>query len=401
MWLILVALTAAVFLLVGILLFIRRNRREISIRSPWLLLCSHIGNMCEQISLLLKLSGHLPKHNMHWSNAIGIIFHFLYYFPYLLRGYRLHFVFYSQLDHMPANDAYFLQHIRQSQQIWLVVILVCIMLPLSILVVVTQVELDLGSYSPSSYTFESVYIGVLFTEELIFVLMIYSLRHVEKEYGMNRELVIVCVLWFFNSGFSLRSKIWFWDTELLVRNFVIMCVSVLYPLIKSYRQPEMKETLTLSTLYSVPLVLQNELSFEYFESFLQSKNYSLCAHPTKEEAMESAGYTVLNLYMMCKVYIHSTTACPAEQLLGELDAFQGGYSLLPEELVQVARKELREKEGNLEGANALQSFLYELLRTFYFPMFQRSPLFGALCKEVEQAEFRSRRAIFLSDSVLK
>ena len=392
----LAGVTAGVYLLIGILMLLRRNRREISSKSPWLLFFSHIGNMCEQVVLLLQLSEWLNHGNKNWSDSVAIFFHFLYYFPYLLRGYRLHFVFYTELGRRPQEEAYFLRHLKRSKQTMLLKILFCLMLPIAILAILLvffgHMKEDGPHKDHQEYTFDSIYIAVQFLEDILFILMIYALRHVSKDYSMTRELLIVCFLWYFNSVFSLRCEyLGFWWYELLARNVVIMCVSVLYPLIKSYYQPSLNDDMTLEALYMLPLVLEHEVSFTYFEAYLRSKNTGLNLRPTNEEAMQAAGLTVLHLYMTCKVHKHNPSDSPAETLLADFQSFKAQYELLPAELMQGVEQDLAGDEGCSEGLIAAETFLFELLRTFYFPMFQRSVLFGCLCKEVEQAELRGYR----------
>jgi hypothetical protein len=405
----LAGVTAGVYLLIGILVLVRRNRKEISSKSPWLLLFSHIGNMCEQVVLLLQISGWLNHGNRRWSDSIAVFFHFLYYFPYLLRGYRLHFVFYTELGRRPQEEAYFLTHLKRSKQTWLLRTLFLLMFPIAILSVLLAFFGHMDEDGPQNnhleYSFDSVYIAVQFTEDILFILMIYALRHVSKDYSMTRELLIVCFLWYFNSVFSLRYEyLGFWFYELLARNVVIMCVSVLYPLIKSYHQPSLNDNMTLEALYMLPLVLEHEVSLTYFEAYLRSKNTGLNLRPTNEEAMEAAGLTVLNLYMTCKVHKHTPSDYPAATLLADFQSFKAQYELLPTELMQRVAKDLDGDDGWSEGLMAAEMFLFELLRTFYFPMFQRSVLFGCLCKEVEQAELRGYRlgaASFIHEEGLK
>lgn len=401
--------TAGVYLLIGILVLIRRNRKEISSKSPWLLLCSHVGNMCEQVVLLLQLSDLLDYGNKRWSDSVAIFFHFLYYFPYLLRGYRLHFVFYTELGRRPQEEAYFLTHLKRSKQTWLLKVLFFLMLPIAILAALLAAFANLNKNGPhkyhKDYSFESIYIAVQFLEDILFITMMYSLRHVSKDYSMTRELLIVCFLWYLNSVFSLRYEYYgFWWYELLTRNVVIMCVSVLYPLIKSYHQPSLNDNMTLEALYVLPLVLEHEVSFTYFEAYLRSKNTGLNLRPTNEEAMEAAGLTVLHLYMSCKVHKHNPNDYSPETLLADFQSFKAQYELLPTDLMQEVEQDLTGEEGRLEGLTAAETFLFELLRTFYFPMFQRSMLFGCLCKEVEQAELRGYRlgaASFIHEEEVK
>lgn len=410
-WPVLAGVTVGVYILLGLLVFLRRNRQEITCRSPWLLLISHLGNMCEQVILMLQLSDLFDHDKKYRSDSIAIFFHFLYYFPYLLRGYRLHFVFHTELGRRPHEDAYFLQHLQRSKQTWLLKVLFCLMLPLAVLVVLMDTVLKVGQDEPhrrhtdADYSFDSIYSAVQFAEEMLFILMIYSLRHVNRDYSMNRELLVVCCLWYFNSVFSLRSRyISFWWYELIGRNIIIMCVSVLYPLIKSYQLPALNTGLTLAALHSLPIILENELSFSYFESFLRSKNCGVALHPSNEEAMEAAGQTVLHLYMMCIIRKTCPSECPSETLLNDLQSFKALYELLPSELMQRVERDLDGDDGGSKGLLAVEAFLMELLRTFYFPMFQRSALFGCLCRDVEQAELRTYRlaaASFIHEEGLK
>ncbi len=380
------------YTLLAVILLLRRHRKEISCRSPWLLACSHAGNAIQGASFLVQLLG-----NTEQAQIVAIpqiMSHFLFYFPYILRGYRLYFVFYSDLGESNKGHNYFLRHLKRSRQVWLLGLLAVLMVPV-VLMCTALAMLDRLEFKANVYSkedgfgwFALVYIAVAFIEQIVLIIVIYALRHVDRDYSMSRELVFICVLWYFNLLFSYHTNLWNWTYEVLARNTVIMCVSVLLPVIQSYKRPEMKETLTLQSLRALPVILENPLPHDYFQQFLRARSPKTPLTVLDTE-LELAGDTVLDLYLRCQIYQDRPSLSAAEETIQELHNFSEEFSILPSELLQQIN--LRSQGPTSELLVPAENFLWELLETHYFPLFQQSVLFSSLCRFVEQSELRAGR----------
>ena len=375
-----------IYLSIGTLVLLRRNRRQINCRSPWLLLISHIGNTCEAVLLLVQITGVVHAPDILTVEAATFFCHFLCYFPYLLRAYRLYFVFNSEIGRTVQEEAYFLRHIIRSKQTWLLRALVLLMVPIFcicvLLCTVRPVEKDHPSSTHDNHTFQITYIAVSFSEQILFMFAIYALRNVEKDFSMTRELLVVCIVWYLNAALSYHFPDSPWLYGLMTRTVIITCISMVTPLVQSFRMPQMKEQLTLQAMYSLHIVLQYELPLEYFEQFLSSCSSPIAPSIPQEEELDAAGYAVLQLYLQSQIH----KADPLEGgFLESLKEFTSKYSIFSESL----RKRI-ETEDESTGEEAEKS-LFNLLRNYYFPKFQRSLLFGKLCSFVEQSELRSER----------
>lgn len=368
--------------LTGCLLLVRRQRKQVSSRSPLLLFISHIGNYCEQLLLLGEVTGEILSSHPATLLAIQVFFHFVYFFPYLLRGYRLYFVFHADLEGKDEQIS-FVRHINRAKQTWLLRILILMLLPVAVfcclMVTVSSLVSDLPGHMSENREYEAVIIADGFIEEILLLICIYSLRKVNKDYSMTGELVIIGVLWYFNSLFSLHSAYSFWRYELLCRNTVIMAISALWPVLRSYQQPDLKELLTLPALTSLQITLQNEVPFDYFEDFLQ--------HQCRESSavgLDSAGPSVLRLYMAVQVYKDVPTDEALADLVEDFKALDAEVNILDKEMQGI-------EPGTELWLQGVEDSLYSLLHNYYFSRFLKSAHFHRLWRFVEQQELKTSK----------
>ena len=366
------------YLLPAVFLWFRKGRKQISSRSPVLLLISHVGNYCEQFCLLAEALDVVFTTHPAVLAALEVFFHFVYFFPYLLRGYRLYFVFHTDVEE--KGDAQFLSHIKRSTQSWHLRMLLLLLLPViilcSLILFLHLSQHESPTTSKNRLILESVVIADAFIEEMTLLIGMFCLRKVESEYAMTGELGIIAILWFFNSLFSLHSKYEFWVYELICRNALIMGISVLWPVVKSYHRPDPKDSLTLSTLYSLQMTLQNQVPFDHFERFLHGLQYSESA-----TTLDTMAVRILHVYMSVEVYRSSRVVDGLKELVEEVMAV--------DREVDVLGKELGKTEvGSEEWVEFVEGNLFGLLRNYYFPRFVRSVEFRRLWKEVEQQELR-------------
>lgn len=397
----LLLVAVAVYLPISYLLFRKSGSQSLTKRSPILILVSHVGNFAEVLLLLITRvyiengSSLLQK----IFQAGSLFFHCLYYFPYLLRCYRLYFVFRLDLA-WDQSDSFFLNRHRASQA-WLVKVLVLLMVPI---VITAVLILSIDSFSrvfPTTCQPESVesmsslklfYIAISFIEELMFIMAVWLCREVNDDFAMTIELTIVCALWFTNSLLMLWiTKVSSWIITVVCRNCAIMCISSLWPLVSSFRKDEFGVPLTLEVLNNLELLLQNEETLDAFYRFLGSGQFY--CKPGAEvdlpivttcEAGESEGHNLLDFWLDCEVYKHNPTRAKEAQIYADF---------IVTSRVKFSKEILTSTEGCLPAERflAAQDFALSSLRHFYFPLFQQSLEYNLLLKEMNRQDIYLNR----------
>lgn len=377
-----VGLSALVYGLVGLLLSVRRHQRAISSRSPWLLLIAHWSIFADLLLLYQAIWQYKvtdPNYKVYYT-VTTLICHYLYYFPYLLRCYRLKFVF--TLDENWDNT-YFRANIRRSTQNWLLCILLVLMLPVLIVAVLIFVYPDEVEVVPVGTAVglmtTAIYELVCFLEEVLFVLAVFQLRKVQDSFSMTRELTIVCIIWMCNSAFSRFSQNSWWLYECAGRNWALMLVSSLWPVCKSFHSQGFSEPITTEVANSLDLVLQNQFTLNCFEKFLTHSS----PHQSK----------LLEFWLLCEIYHSKPTSQKAEEI-GTKYVFSREISL-PEPIGREisAGKELGDRDGLLFVK--AQEVVFEQLRELFW-QFQRSSEYSKMMREVMRQEIYLNRVVVTS-----
>jgi hypothetical protein len=383
---------AAIYLLVAVLLFKRSKSQVLAKRSPVLVLVSHFGN-CLEVLLLLIASVFIDNSDelmVKVFQAGSMFFHCLYYYPYLLRCYRLHLVFSLDRAWMEQSDSFYTNRHRASQT-WLVKVLIVIMLPVGVISGLLLVFDSFSEIFPMTCRPESnlsslklFYISFSFTEELMFVFAVWACRDINDDFAMSKELTVVCGLWFSNSFLVYWiTEVSTWILTAAARNCAIMCVSSLWPLLQSYKRSEFGVPLTLEVLNSLELLLQNEGTLESFSKFLNSgKVYRPCTDLklTLLSSYDREGAYLLDFWLNCEVYKHNPTPQKAEAILDFIKHIQ----LTPEVLQSL---ECPSEEKFLDA----QEYAFKLLQELFFPLFQQSHHYNLLLKEVNRQDIYLNR----------
>lgn len=82
-----------------------------------------------------------------------------------------------------------------------VVIVACVITSLPIV----EEIFPIGYYdgvTEHDYNTETVYLAVLFVEEMALVLSVFQLRNVNDDFSMTKELTIICFLWILTGAMS-------------------------------------------------------------------------------------------------------------------------------------------------------------------------------------------------------
>lgn len=122
--------------------------------------------------------------------------HYLVYIPYVLRGYRLYFVFHLDKD---WNDetTNFRKHNYRTKQVWLLKMLGYLMIPPTILCVFVIFFPPVSYYFPVSETHNRVldedvaggfYVFVCFLEQLFLIYIVWKIRNITDDFSMTNEL---------------------------------------------------------------------------------------------------------------------------------------------------------------------------------------------------------------------
>ena len=383
-----VGVSALVYVVVGALLVCRRHRREISSRSPWMLTIAHCAILLDLLLLYQEAwKFRVTSSNYHSYYLItSMTCHYLYYFPYLLRCYRLKFVF--TLD-STWDNTYFKANIRRSTQNWLLCVLLVLMLPVlgvAVLIAVYPEDVNVVPANTSGsgeVRAMAIYELVCFVEEVLFVLAVFQLRHVQDHFSMTKELTIVCSIWLCNSVFSRYSKQQWWVYECIGRNWALMLVSSLWPVYNSFKSQGFTEPITTEVAHSLKLVLQNQFTLTCFERFLERS----------QDATQQNALMALEFWLECEIYRCEPTAKKAEDIY---EKYIARHTLgLPESIkhgITVSR-ETADPSGHLYIS--AQELTFEQLREFFF-QFQLSPEYSKMMREVLRQEIYLNRVVVTS-----
>ena len=139
----------------------------------------------------------------HWSYSICILVHFfshfLFFIPFLLRSYRLNLIF-SIDKNWDLQDTKFKKKMKRTHQKWLLQALAVISTPF-VLVSIIVYNLSnsfnffrLDNSSDSSHygdTVNAIALGITFVEQLCSIFAINSLRNINDDFNMTKELILV------------------------------------------------------------------------------------------------------------------------------------------------------------------------------------------------------------------
>ena len=274
-----VSIFGSIYLAIGVFLIFRRNDPNVSKNSPWLLNISHWSN-CFELILVLPTATEIVTNEENFEywwqlrDSGILICHFLIFFSYLLRGYRLYTIFKISF----IND--FSEHLYKTSQKWLIQFLLLLLFPFIMLAAIIIFLPEVGAYFPISESGNSyetrmaascIYITLTFIEQLVLISLVYWLRLIDDKYNMNNELVWITCFWFISPLFStfINSNRRVWLTSIVIRNLLLMIRSSLIPIIKSFKNSKFEEPLTLDMLNSLEIILENIKTLKHFEKFLK------------------------------------------------------------------------------------------------------------------------------------
>jgi hypothetical protein len=148
-----------VYTTIGVMLALRANYEPMCRRSLWLVFISHFANLVEvEFFLVTKYlydyDEDTKRSYLSLYQAVMLVSHCLFYFPYVLRCYRLYFVFKLGF-HWNDSDQHFYLRRSRATQTWLIKVLLTLMVPVLTFAFCLMFIPQLSQIYPTTYTADS------------------------------------------------------------------------------------------------------------------------------------------------------------------------------------------------------------------------------------------------------
>lgn len=367
------------------LFYLRSKSGLILKRSPLFVLISQLGALSQSIIILSQLLQTSEKFYIQAEKHHGLIFrfrqaglllaHYLIFAPYLIRCYRLHFLF--SLDaNWDSQDSFFSQHKYRVEQKWLLKLLIGCSTPVLLLIALIFISKPVSCFIPGSELAktklehdlsECSYILLCFLEQVSLVFAGYLLRHVKDDYKVSSELWFITIAWVITPIFPfVKENDSQYVIPILIRDVCMLIRSCVYPLIMSFFTPVHFEIVTLEMISSLDLVLQSEIPLEYFEEFLVNLNTNSALE--KENLLD--GVALLDLYMKCENFLVGPEMWTGNEIIKDLEKNIPGHSasISPNSIYRSKK------------------VIFEILNTEFFCQFLNSPNYQKLRRQTIKQE---------------
>ncbi|CAG9324644.1 unnamed protein product [Blepharisma stoltei] len=377
-----IGIEGLIYVPVGILLLFRSAKVPIKNMSPCLVHLSHWGNYIETNLLLLAIffkdSCNSETYNSAWQytyQSISIISRYTLFFSYVLRGYRVYFIFHLDKNR-DERDSYFRKNKQRTHQKWLLKALSILMSPIFLLAIFNSIS-AVHKYFPTSSCFSRntvfelytlmIYIAISFIEELIFVIIVYVLRNVNDDFKMQKELTFVCLIWVIAGVFKIDSMKRYhiltftdngWRWASLIRDNIAMLATSFFPLIRTYYGEDFPEILTIEMLQSLDLILNCRVTLDAFEQALM------------DDINDDKGPEYIHLWLKCECYKHD----PDMDIEKDIK-------------MQAMKLEIPETDYIL----VIQAHTYSILQNHYYPKFRNSATFRYLESDIARQQIYQHR----------
>lgn len=304
-------------------LVLRNKSPYIARRSPIILVLSLSANFLQSMAALTQVfeieKYFSPEYQekcfllYRIRQSLIFFFHHVVFMTYMLRSYRLYLLFKIEKTLRTNGDSQ--AFIHRTGQKWLLKTLFLTTIPVLALIAIGLTSCDIAFYLPSTedssgkiYS-KAEYILISFLEQLGFLFAIFSLRMVNDDYNMSKELTFAGVLWYSVPFFSVfpMSLDRFSLLPTIIRNGCLWIISFVRPLIVSHYFQEQHDVITIEMLRSFESILQNSVTLDHFENFLMAQ----------EESCKN-GLEMLCLYMQCVNYINNPETTDISKLTTQI-----------------------------------------------------------------------------------
>lgn len=372
-----ISAVSIIYIVSGILLLIRSNTAVICARSVTLIYAFHLGNWLESsfiILLVLKTNLYLGEADKNlWVLHAGIgVSHFLVYFPYILRSYRLYLIFVleEKIDDFSESPLF-----KRTTQKWLLQALLVMTCSIGLIYIILTI-LNFAGIATNLYTIDSaslsespymwIIIFVRFFEQLLLIISMYLIRDVQDDFSMVFELLIVTIIYFLTPVTVLflhfnHEYLWLY----LIRNLILLFTSSIYPIFLSFTRSICYQMLSLSNLYSVELLILHPAGLHAFEMFLKSYNPISITEITD-------GPLRLDLLLIIDCWLLSNEGKYIDKIKEKIDL--------------IGLEKFVEGEIGIENLCKLKNEILKTLEQRYFGPFIKSQFMENLRKEVFRHE---------------
>lgn len=388
-----VSVVSAVYLIISATLVLRRKSDYILRRTLIMLQFCLLGNLVQNIVFLSQIE-QIEKHIgivtmechifFRIRQSFNMIGHYLLFFPYILRSYRLLIIFKIDKNWEHTESSYY-NYIHRTKQKWMVIFLVVFLMPVLIMCIAILNNCNFANYMPGSEdkhhtnVSEGLFIGISFIEQLCFLATIYNLREISDDYSIKNELTVAMVFWFITPSLIVFPPVdlkRYKNLPGLIRNFLLFLVSFCYPIYCSFTHKNQEEAMTIEMIESIESVVQSKAALEYFDKYIKE----IDSKPN-ESKINISGGELLELYMKCEMFLN----CP-----GEYDKDQIIKELLDSEVVTINYMKDSKEDFDSQVARAKNSIM-EILRNEFFGGFKKSKWFSELKRYVNCQEIYTGR----------
>lgn len=372
-----------IYLALSVVLFMRSNYGCVSCRSPIILQMTHWANLTElllNLTILYSNTISLPSTDtiLYWTIQCFLeIAHAVMVICYIIRAYRLYFVLIVDNNRTDESSEFRKSPYRASQR-WIattmtyiivsMIVFYCIILALVKIFPDEIVLFEGGTYGKRTEPNYMIVNFVHFSLQLSLIVSIYYIRHVQNEFQMIGELILVTIIICISPIFSISiysNRNWLYAD--VFRNFILMLITTGFPITLSYIHKESIEFLSLEMLTSVDLILQHKITLDAFEDFLF--------------IFDKEGSVFLEIYLSCECYFGFSDC----KILDQIQAKIASSGIVTSDDCAGFNC------NNLNPLMNLQNYCYDVLENDYFSHFKESKQYEKLRSYIFRQELLNNR----------
>ncbi|OMJ69948.1 hypothetical protein SteCoe_32196 [Stentor coeruleus] len=371
------------YTLLSLVLFFRSSYSYVSCRSPLILQMTHWANYTELLFILIIMYSFdigFPENSVmiYWTLECFLeISHAVMIICYIIRAYRLYFVFSLDLNRNEESSEFRKSPYRASQR-WILVTMAYIIAVMIFFYCLFLIFLcffpdqlnffvkdDYGKRTTPNYMIVAFF---HFCLQVCLVFWIYRIRMIKNEFSMMHEMLLVTMITCIEPLFDLfihSNRDWLYIY--IFGNLVLMLVTTGFPIILSFIHKDTIEFLSLDMLTSVELILQHKITLDSFEDFLS--NY------------DKDGLTLLEIYLSCELFIDVGDANILDRISGKISSSSMHF---PDDCTDFIN-------NKLNSLHNLQSYCYHALDNDYYYYFKKSKDFENLKSYIFRQELLNNR----------
>jgi hypothetical protein len=245
--------------------------------------------------------------------------------------------------------------------------------------------------------FQFFWMSIHFLEIILLIIVVFKLRHIRDEFNISNELCTVGLVWM---GFEIlfminNSYSRFLDENVIfvldmMRNYIIIIVSGLLPVIKSFQTLNLPICTTKECAANFNLLLMTEKTYDAFYDYLKSY--------MPEGAKFLSFWTELNVFKHSKKNNEknsSTNLLSTDIYQKYLVETSDTYIDFPPQLIEKIHKSYKNSPKDIysDVFDSLGEFVFNTLRDYYYPNFKMSVEYRKLEGDLEKDEIIYSRLV--------